>query len=66
MQTSERKFRKSIIYTPIPVSPWKGVRLGLNLLFKNSKIRSETFKRKRTNSYIIFSTNFGTLCLIEV
>lgn len=32
-----RKFRKKEILKPIPVAPWRGFRLGFNLLLKNSK-----------------------------
>lgn len=44
-----RKFKRSEVLVPMPISPWRSLRLGLNLLIKNSKIRIQKVKVSRKN-----------------
>jgi len=37
LELKYRKYRKKEILIPSPVAPWKGLRLGLNLLLKNAQ-----------------------------
>merc|ERR1712137_479316 len=45
-------FRKKEILIPIPVSPWKGTRMGLSLLLKNSQTRIDKKKRHRKHKFL--------------
>lgn len=44
-----RKFKRSEVLVPMPISPWRSLRLGLNLLIKNSKVRIQKVKVSRKN-----------------
>lgn len=52
LELKYRKFRKKEILTPIPISPWRGIRLGLNMLLKNTKTRIDKKKRIRKNKFL--------------
>jgi len=52
LELKYRKFRKKEILTPIPISPWRGIRLGLNMLLKNTKSRIDKKKRTRKNKFL--------------
>lgn len=52
LELKSRKFRKKEILIPIPVSPWKGTRMGLRLLLKNSQTRIDKKKRHRKHKFL--------------
>jgi hypothetical protein len=52
LELKSKKYRKKEILTPIPVSPWRGVRLGLNLVLKNAKNRIEKIKRHKKIKFL--------------
>ena len=52
LELKSRKFRKKEILIPIPVSPWKGTRMGLSLLLKNSQTRIDKKKRHRKHKFL--------------
>ena len=52
VELKHRKFRKKEILTPAPVAPWRGVRLGLNLLLKNVHQRIDKKKRLRKHKFL--------------
>lgn len=60
-----RSFRKLEVKSTVLTAPWKGFRLGINLLLKNSKTRLEIFKRHRKVEYLyklfdeIWDTYYG-------
>ena len=37
IELTQKLFRRKVIFIPKPIAPWRGVRLGLLLLIKNSK-----------------------------
>ena len=47
-----RKFRKKDILIPVPMAPWRGARLGLNMLFKNAAARVITTPRPRKIEFL--------------
>ena len=47
LELKVRKFKKSEVLTPVPISPWRGFRLGTNLLLKNAKTRIQLVRRPR-------------------
>merc|ERR1712023_373107 len=57
--------RKLEVKSTVLTAPWKGFRLGINLLLKNSKTRLEIFKRHRKVEYLyklfdeIWDTYYG-------
>ena len=52
LELTFRKFKKKEILVPIPVSSWKGFRLGLNILLKNTKTRLDKKKLVRKNKFL--------------
>jgi len=52
LELKSRKFRKKEILIPIPVSPWKGTRMGLSLLLKNSQTRIDKKKKHRKHKFL--------------
>jgi hypothetical protein len=52
LELHSKKFRKKEILVPSPLSPWRGLRLGLNLLLKNS-----------VNTHIVVSLRKTRKCL---
>merc|ERR1712107_810703 len=52
LELKSRKFRKKEILIPIPVSPWKGTRMGLRLLLKNSQTRIDKKKKHRKHKFL--------------
>jgi len=47
-----RKFRKKEILVPVPIAPWRGLRLGLTLLLKNSRSRVQHIKVHRKVEFL--------------
>jgi len=47
-----RKFRKKEILVPVPIAPWRGLRLGLTLLLKNAANRIQKIKIHRKHEFL--------------
>lgn len=52
IELTQKLFRKKVIFIPKPIAPWRGIRLGLLLLIKNSKSRVEKKIRPRKKKFL--------------
>ena len=52
LELKVRKFKKSEVVVPAPVSPRRGLRLGLDMLLKNSKLRIQKTRLPRKIEFL--------------
>ena len=62
LELKHKTFRRKELLVPLPVSPWRGLRLGLNLLLTNSSniLVPKTVSRKNKKNYQILSEFWNT------